>query len=658
MPATLPHVLPPPRRMRTLSGAFDLNTCPAIRIDPKARDGVPELARELARKLATPDGLTPEVTRTSRARPGELLLQLKPMPSPEHHRLEIKPGDAVLTGGGPAGLFYAAQTLLQIAAQADHGHIPALRIEDGPDYRVRGFYHDVSRGKVPTRETLFALVERLAHYKINQLQLYIEHTYAFAAHPDIWAGSDPLTAEDIRALDAHAARHHIELVPSLSTFGHFYPALTSPRKHHLNELAIDASQLPFSWWDRIGHYTLDCRNPASLELVREMILELRPLFRSRFFNICCDETFDLGKGRNAAIAQQQGNGRLYIDFLGKLMQVVREAGCTPMFWGDIVGNHPELAGEVPRDAVALDWDYSADLKETKAALFRRAGIPFYICPGVCGWDRWVHDLDTATANIVSFARHGRRHGAIGLLNTDWGDRGHINALGNSMHGLVLGAAAAWNARATDAAPFDAAFARIHWSDTSGRTVALMREAGRLNLVSWRALTLWIDPTPHRPAEWWDAATGVPMELLAVDPRRAFAAASKLERIAGQFKKLTERSRPSDDLARREWLFGCRMQAAMNRLGGWIACLAAKRKPAGRMPSALAVADSTRVMEREFSELWHARNKPSEYWRLRVALLEFARRLELVALRGVWVRMPRPPPPPAVDCDPRPDPPAA
>ncbi len=634
--------------MQKLDGVFDLATCPAIRIDPKARDGVPEFARALARKLASPEGLVPEVTRTSRARLGELSLQLKPMRSPEHYRLEIKPGAVVLAGGGPAGLFYASQTLLQIAAQADNGRIPALRIDDGPDYRARGFYHDVSRGKVPTRDTLRALVERLAHYKINQLQLYIEHTFAFAAHPDIWAGSDPLTADDIRAVDAHAARHHIELVPSLSTFGHFYTALTSPRKHQLNEFPIDASQLPFSWWDRMGHYTLDCRNPASLELARGMILELRPLFRSQLFNICCDETFDLGKGRNAPLAQQQGSGRLYIDFLAKLARVVREVGCTPMFWGDIVGNHPELVGEAPPESIALDWDYSASLKDTKAALFRRAGIPFYVCPGVCGWDRWTHDLDTATTNIVSLARHGRRHGAIGLLNTDWGDRGHINALGNSMHGIALGAAAAWNTEATEAASFDAAFARIHWADTSGRAVALMREAGRLGVVSWRSLTLWIDPTPHRPADWWDAETGVPVELLAVDPRRAFAAATRLERVAGQFQKLTDRSRPPDDLARREWIFGCRMQAAMNRLGGWIVCLAKKRKAARQAPPALDVANHVRVMEREFSELWHARNKPSEYWRLRAALLEFARRLELAALRGVWVKTPRPAPPPAAD----------
>ena len=44
----------------------------------------------------------------------------------------------------------------------------------------------------------------------------------------------------------------------------------------------------------MGHYTLDCRQPAAFALVAEMIRELRPLFRSKHFNLCCDETFDLG----------------------------------------------------------------------------------------------------------------------------------------------------------------------------------------------------------------------------------------------------------------------------------------------------------------------------------------------------------------------------
>ena len=48
----------------------------------------------------------------------------------------------------------------------------------------------------------------------------------------------------------------------------------------------------------MAHYTLDASAPESLEFVRQMIDEFIPLFTSNKFNICCDETFDLGKGKN------------------------------------------------------------------------------------------------------------------------------------------------------------------------------------------------------------------------------------------------------------------------------------------------------------------------------------------------------------------------
>ncbi|RME71968.1 MAG: hypothetical protein D6781_03125, partial [Verrucomicrobia bacterium] len=633
--ATAPlHLIPPPKRLRSTGARFAL---PALReILVPADLGAPGLdtARQLATEIGLATGHEPLATvhRISTSDTPAIVLGLARLPSPEHYRLRISPRGIDLRGGGAPGLFYAAQTLIQIVRQADRRHtIPTLTIDDGPDYPSRGLYHDISRGKVPTRATLLALIEKLAHYKINHLQLYIEHTYAFARHPDIWAGADPLTADDIRALDEHAARHHIDLVPSLSCFGHFYTALVSPRKQHLNELPIDAARLPFSWWDRMGHYTLDCCNPESLRLVRELILELRPLFRSRYFNICCDETFDLGKGRNAAHAARHGTGRLYLDFLNKLIRIVHEADATPMFWGDIVGNHPELVSRVRRPAIALDWDYSADLRDTKARLFKKAKLPFHICPGVSGWDRWINGLDTATENILRFARHGRRHRAAGLLNTDWGDRGHINCLGNSFHGFLLGAAAAWNTNGTAADAFDAAFARLELGDRTGRATALMRDAARQALVSWREFTFWLDPTPHHPTDSWDPATGLPAALLDINPRRAFAAADRLERIRDRFARLVPPGAAADPLAREEFLFGCHAQAVSNRLGAWLVCLARNKPAPKNAPPATAVADDLRRLEADFSPIWHARNRPSEYWRIKTTLLELARRLDFAAL---------------------------
>jgi hypothetical protein len=301
-----------------------------------------------------------------------------------------------------------------------------------------------------------------------------------------------------------------------------------------------------------------------------------------------------------------------------------------MFWGDIVGNHPELVGEVPPDALALDWDYSADLHDTKSALFRKAARPFYACPGCCGWDRWSSDLDTATANILGFAKRGRRTGAAGFLNTDWGDRGHINALGNSHHGLLLGASASWNVGATNAASFDAAFNAVEIGDSTQSYTRLLREIGSAAIVPWKQLVLWFDPSPHRPATDWDEASGLPVGILGIDPQAAFAAYERIEAARTTLGRVAAQAHAQDPLALREALVGARGQALMQALGGLLVSLAKKQK-LPRSPTPAFIADELRRFESDVSEIWHARNRPSEYFRVRAALLELARRLDRAAL---------------------------
>ncbi|MHC5018151.1 MAG: hypothetical protein ACYTFP_06185, partial [Planctomycetota bacterium] len=116
------------------------------------------------------------------------------------------------------------------------GVLPCCEVEDAPDFNRRGIYHDCSRGKVPTLQTLKQLVERLAHWKINELQLYIENVFTFARHPEIGEGYSPLTADEIVALQEHCRMHHVGLVGSLASFGHMEKILSLPAYRHLGEM--------------------------------------------------------------------------------------------------------------------------------------------------------------------------------------------------------------------------------------------------------------------------------------------------------------------------------------------------------------------------------------------------------------------------------------
>jgi len=52
---------------------------------------------------------------------------------------------------------------------------------DWPSLKYRGVQQDISRGQVPTPETLKRLASVLAQAKMNELELYIEHEYKFKA---------------------------------------------------------------------------------------------------------------------------------------------------------------------------------------------------------------------------------------------------------------------------------------------------------------------------------------------------------------------------------------------------------------------------------------------------------------------------------------------
>ena len=369
---------------------------------------------------------------------------------PQGYRLEIAPDGLRLTAPDRAGIFHALMTLRQLLRQFPAA-LPACVITDWPDYAVRGVMLDISRDKVPTLVTLCDLVDRLAEWKFNHLQLYTEHTFAYRKHREVWEQADPLTPEDVRNLDAFCRERGVELVPNQNSFGHLTRWLKLPRYRALAECP-DGYVTP--WGERRAEpMSLDPTNHASFELLRELFDELLPNFSSRLFNIGCDETWDLGQGRSAAACAARGKGRVYLEFLLKIHDEICRRGHTMLFWGDIILQHPELIGELPRGMIALNWGYEANHPfEREAATFAAAGLPFWVCPGTSSWNSLAGRTTNMLGNIRAAAAAGLKHGAEGLLATDWGDNGHWQPLPVSYAGFAAASAFAWNASAAAELP--------------------------------------------------------------------------------------------------------------------------------------------------------------------------------------------------------------
>ncbi len=362
------------------------------------------------------------------------------IPSDQGYRLAVTDEGIEIAAGGAPGAFYAAATLAQLLQT--HGRtLPALVIDDWPDFPVRGVMLDISRDKVPTMDTLFALVDKLAGWKINQFQLYTEHTFAYRDHREVWEHASPMTAEQIRALDAYCRERFVELVPNQNSFGHMHRWFEHERYRFMAETD---GPFPAPWGEMLPPFSLSPAVPESLTFLAGLYAELLPNFTSKLFNVGCDETFDLGLGRSRALVEARGKGRVYLDFLLSIYRLVQEHGRTMQFWGDIINQYPDLVPEVPKDAIALEWGYEADHDfEGKTRLFAESGVPFYVCPGTSSWSSLSGRTDNCIANIRSAAAHGLDNGARGLLNTDWGDHGHWQPLPVSYLGYAFGAAVSW-----------------------------------------------------------------------------------------------------------------------------------------------------------------------------------------------------------------------
>ncbi len=95
--------------------------------------------------------------------------------------------------GGEAGVWYGCQTLQQMVEQCG-AVLPFVKIEDGPDIPNRGFYHDVTRGRVPKLSFLKKMADRMAYYKRTSCSCILSIRSASWDFSEIWRDDTPLTA--------------------------------------------------------------------------------------------------------------------------------------------------------------------------------------------------------------------------------------------------------------------------------------------------------------------------------------------------------------------------------------------------------------------------------------------------------------------------------
>ena len=269
MAATAPHpsLVPAPRSLQLVTG-------PPLRIDARttvdAGPGTEGTARWLRATVgaatglslppAPPAGSAGQVTGVLRLRVSE---ELGARLGPEGYRLTVRDHGAELVGGGPAGVFWGAQTLRQLLGPesfrraplgpADRDWtVPALDVEDAPRFGWRGFMLDVARHFFP-KDTVLRYLDLLAAHKLNVLHLHLTddqgwrlevRRYPRLTEVGAWRRRTRVghtlspywderphggfyTQDDIREIVAYAAERHITVVPEIDLPGHSQAAIAA-----------------------------------------------------------------------------------------------------------------------------------------------------------------------------------------------------------------------------------------------------------------------------------------------------------------------------------------------------------------------------------------------------------------------------------------------
>ncbi|HEY5492234.1 MAG TPA: beta-N-acetylhexosaminidase [Gemmatimonadaceae bacterium] len=562
--AQVPRLIPAPREFTagptaSFKGAITI-TAGTDRDDKFAAADLASALKDRGLKISPTDGsLRIQLLRSSTTEARTLLAKHKlaftSEMTAEGYVLVAEPKSIRVIGASAAGIFYGAQTAKQLlTASANAMAVQTGIIRDWPAMRWRGFHDDLSRGPVPTLEFQKHIIRTIAAFKMNAYSPYFEQTLAYDSDPLVGPPGGAMTHEQVRELVAYAKPLHVDIIPEQEAFGHLHHALKY-------EIYSQVAETPH------GH-VLAPGQPESMRIIKRWFVEIDSLFPSQFVHLGADETFELGKGQTREAVARDGMGATYLKFLGDIQTQLRAQGSkkTFMFWGDIAMNSPELVKSLPKDMVAVAWNYwSTSGFERYLTPFSGSGMQTWVAPGVSNWSMTYPDNNTALRNIQGFVRDGQKMGASGMLNTSWGDDGE-EIFNQTWYGVVFGAAASWQNGESSIPNYQKAYGLQFHGDTTGKIDAAQQHL----MMAHAALSKAGASNGHDFLYWVDPYSPEGMEIarkvrIAAPELRIHAESASV--LIAQARRLQPRLREQDALdamdmgARRLDLIGMKFQFA-------------------------------------------------------------------------------------------------
>jgi hexosaminidase len=364
-------IIPRPAVARHLNGTFLLDRSAAIYADGESRP----VAQWFAEQLHSEFGIAAEIQPgVPRGKSFHFVLD-ESLPE-EGYRLRIEPRGVTIVGR-PAGLFYGAQSVLQLAAARSKSVfvLPAAEIQDQPRFPYRGLHLDTSRHMFPV-EFLKRYLDWMARYKLNtfhwhltddqgwriEIKKYPRLAEVASMRKETLVGRAPQSTqydgkpyggfyaqEQIRDVVAYARKRFITVIPEIEMPGHSMAALAA-----YPQLACTPG--PFETATTWGGFKdVYCPKESTFQFLENVLTEVMELFPSHYIHIGGDEV-EKDRWRESPDAQGvirrenlKDESELQSYFIRRMEHFINSTGRRMIGWDEI------LEGGLAPDATVMSW---------------------------------------------------------------------------------------------------------------------------------------------------------------------------------------------------------------------------------------------------------------------------------------------------------------
>lgn len=310
-----------------------------------------------------------------------------------------------------------------------------FKIVQSPVIKSAGVMIDASYSGVVSVDGVKKYIDYMAASGLNLLMLYTEDTYEVKKYPQMGYQRGRYTREELKEIDAYAAKMGVELVGCIQTLGHMEHVVKWKAFSDIRENAC--LLLP--------------GEEKTYEFIEECIKTISENIGSRRIHVGLDETFGLCEGDSKYKVKHGACNPLdvYTEHVNRVNAICEKYGLRPMMWSDCFFRYSmketgygvqysadepipqEILDRVPKNMDMVYWEYELRDKEKYAAIINAHkvfGGETVMATANWNWDGQLPSVDYAFTTQGAALEAVKECGVNTAISTLWQSQEHADYL--------------------------------------------------------------------------------------------------------------------------------------------------------------------------------------------------------------------------------------